>query len=240
MHEAELYDRNCFITLTYDDQHLPSDYGVHVRHLQLFMKRLRKAYPYRIRFYACGEYGEQSLRPHYHALLFNHDFLDKTVWSKKRDILLFTSEKLSELWPYGLATLGTVTFQSAAYCARYTLKKIGGDRAATHYLRQHPITGKIHTVHPEFSVMSRRPGIGYGWLQKYKSDIYPSDFVVVDGHRQRTPRYYDQKLTEEECQAAKRLRKRAAVKHKDDQTKERLQARADVRDARMQTIKRGL
>jgi len=78
MHEASLYERNCFITLTYSDEFLPNDRSVNVRHFQLFMKKLRKRFGPNIRFYHCGEYGEKTSRPHYHALLFNFDYTFRT------------------------------------------------------------------------------------------------------------------------------------------------------------------
>lgn len=241
MHEAQLYDQNCFLTLTFADEHLPENYSVDVRDLQLFMKRLRKeTYPRLIRFYAVGEYGDLSGRPHYHALIFNYDFSDKNVYSISRGNKLYTSSLLSKLWPYGLATLGSVTPQSAAYCARYSMKKIGGKNAAEHYTRLHPLTGKFVTVRPEFSVMSRRPGIGTGWFERFRSDIYPSDYVIVDGHKQAVPRFYKLKLTEEEQLDAKRRRKAASLRFKPDQTKERRHVRATVRDAKIATLKRKL
>ena len=81
VHEAALYDDNCFVTLTYNDENLPDPPSLVVRDCQLFMKKLRRRYePKKIRFFLCGEYGEMNRRPHYHAILFNHDFEDKVLW----------------------------------------------------------------------------------------------------------------------------------------------------------------
>lgn len=232
-HEAQLYDLNSFITLTYDDEHLPADYGVHLRHWQLFNYRLRKSlYPKKIRFYACGEYGEQTLRPHYHAIIFNHSFTPKTLWSKNRGHPLYTSPQLSKLWAYGQSTFGSVTFDSAAYVAAYVTKKITGEPAVAHYTRVHPLSGKIHQVSPEFAVMSRRPGLGQGWLAKFKSDVYPSDEVIINGRPMNPPRAYDKTLTEEELEQLKRDRKRKGLRFKPDQLPHRLKARSDVRASR--------
>ncbi|ACZ33198.1 conserved hypothetical protein [Chlamydia pneumoniae LPCoLN] len=76
VHEASLYEKNCFLTLTYDDKHLPQ-YGSLVKlHLQLFLKRLRdRISPHKIRYFGCGEYGTKLQRPHYHLLIFNYDSL---------------------------------------------------------------------------------------------------------------------------------------------------------------------
>lgn len=239
-HEAQLYDHNSFITLTFDDEHLPSTNSINVRDWQLFMKRLRASIPHKIRFYACGEYGDLNLRPHYHAIIFNHQFTPKTLWSENRGNPLYTSPSLTKHWPYGLATLGNVTFESAAYVARYVTKKITGDRAAEHYTRRHPLTGELHQVEPEAAWMSRRPGLGATWLIKYHADVYPSDFIVHDGKKMRPPRAYDKSLTEEELAEFKRRRKASSLRFKPDQQPARLRARAAVREARMRTVKRKL
>lgn len=243
MHESQLYPDNSFITLTYDDANLPPDYSIHLRDWQLFMKRLREAVaPRKLRFYACGEYGDTTLRPHYHALIFNYDFPQKTVWNIQNKKYHYTSPLLTNLWSKGLATTSDVTYQSAAYVARYVMKKLTGDndKVAEYYTRIHPITRTVHTVHPEFAVMSRRPGIGRAWLDKFKSDCYPSDFLIVDGKKHSVPKYYDAQLTEEELLIYKRLRKRKALPRKPDQTPARLRVRATVRDSRISQLKRPL
>lgn len=208
LHESQLYSDNCFINLTYDREHLPADYSVQVRPLQLFFKKLRKKLgSHKIRFFACGEYGDINLRPHFHALIFNYTFNDRVVHSiSERGDKLYTSKNLSTLWPYGFSTLGDITFESAAYVARYNMKKINGPQAVEHYTRQHPDTKTFHVVNPEFIVMSRRPGIGFAWLQKFKSDVYPDDFVLARGMKMLPPRFYDQQLSEEELQQVKRRR----------------------------------
>ena len=149
-----MWDRNCFVTLTYNDEHLPANGSLNKRDITLFLKRLRKRYGKGIRYYQCGEYGELLSRPHHHAILFNHDFEDKQLWSVRGGVRLYRSASLEQLWPYGYSTIGDVTFESAAYVARYVVKKITGEREGEHY------RGKM----PEFATMSRRPGIGRGWL----------------------------------------------------------------------------
>nr|QJB19726.1 MAG: replication initiator protein [Microvirus sp.] len=181
VHEASLYPRNCFITLTYDDAHLP---GISLvpRDYVLFMKRLRKRFGSGIRFFHCGEYGSLNLRPHHHAILFNFDFEDKELWSVRSGVRLYRSAALESLWPYGFSTIGDVTFESAAYVARYVLKKVTGPDAQAHY------AGRV----PEYVTMSRKPGIAYDWFRRYYTDVYPHDYVVIrDGIKCRPPRYYD-------------------------------------------------
>ena len=242
VHEAQLYGaRNSFITLTFSNEHCPTNYSVDVRDLQLFMKRLRKSLPSQlIRFFACGEYGEQNLRPHYHALIFNYDFHDKKFYTRRKDYDIYRSEKLSELWPFGLHEIGALTHKSAAYCARYSMKKINGDDADEHYFRQSPIDGNWYRVEPEFLVMSRRPGIGKGWLDKYKSDAFPSDYVIVDGKRKKPPRFYSEQLSEEEKLPIQRARKRHALTQRENNTKDRLAVREEVQRLKLQRLKREL
>lgn len=184
VHEAQLHDENCFLTLTYDDLNLPSDGSLHKEHFQKFMKRLRKAlFPRKIRFFACGEYGSQLNRPHYHAIIFGWYPEDKKLFSINRGSMIHVSPMLAKLWPFGFHTVGAVTFESAAYVARYVLKKHTGRDAQMHY----------DGLEPEFVLMSRKPGIARDWIEKFSGDVYPHDYVVIrDNIKCRPPRYYDQ------------------------------------------------
>jgi len=248
-HEAQLYPENCFVTLTYDREHLPIDYSVHPREMQLFVKKLRKSlHPKPIRFYLGAEYGDENLRPHYHLLIFNHDFNDKIFYEKTpRCDYLYTSPTLTKLWGKGLATLGAVTFESAGYTARYSTKKITGPKASDFYLREHPDHHFICRVRPEFSLMSRGNntgdpiwggGIGAGWLHKYKSDVYPSDEVISNGRKARPPRFYDKSLSEEELRKITLKRQIAGKKHVQPDTFNHYQGRTETRAGRMGSIKR--
>ena len=180
VHESQLYDDNCFITLTYDDDHLPSDLSLRKRDFQLFMKRLRKRFSSdRIRFFHCGEYGENFGRPHYHACLFNFDFPDRELFSIRNDVRLYTSDILTDIWGKGMCSVGDVTFDSAAYVARYVTKKVTGDLADDHYQSVDLDTGEITWRQPEYTTMSRRPGIGRDWYDKYGAATHHDDFIVV-------------------------------------------------------------
>lgn len=248
MHEAQLHTENCFLTLTYNDEHLPADYSVNVRVHQLFMKRLRERVARKIRFFASGEYGDEDnpmsvtpLRPHYHYLIFGYRPHDLKLHSRKNNIPLYTSETISKIWSYGFSTVGDVTYETAAYVARYTVKKIGGDMAAEHYTRIHPLSGNLVRVNPEFGKQSNKPGIGHNWFEKFKSDVYPSDFVVdSEGRKHAVPKYYHRKLAEEEQVKVKRRRKAISNKHRDDQTPARLRAREEVQLDRAKQLKRNL
>lgn len=240
-HESQMHEANSFITLTYSDKYLPDDYSVDVRTWQLFMKRLRELVPTKLRFFACGEYGDETLRPHYHALIFGWDFHDdRKLFKVERGSNLYESPTLSKAWTFGSALLGGVTYKSAAYCARYVVKKVGGPKAADHYIRVHPLTSELVRVKPEFATQSRRDGLGTTWFNKYKSDAFPSDFLVADGTMHRVPRFYDRKLAEAELEDLKRKRKRKALPHKSNNTPERLQVRQQVALSRESLLKRGL
>lgn len=241
MHQA-----NCFVTLTFSDDKLPDDYSVHIREMQLFMKRFRDHTKARVSFYGVGEYGDLEQRPHYHALIFGYDFTDKVLFTIKNKKRIYTSETLTKLWPFGFSTTAEVNYQTAAYCARYAMKKIGGEAALEHYMRVHPVTGKLHQVEPEFATQSTRPAIGKRWFEKYKSDVFPSDFIIVDGKKHPVPKYYLKLLEEEERKRLKR--KRGPHPHKLHQrqeqrannTKARRAVREEVFTSRINRLKREL
>lgn len=195
-HEARFHPANSFLTLTYATEHLPVGGTLVKRDLQLFFKRLRKQIaPRRIRYFAVGEYGDLSFRPHYHICLFGWDFAhDRKLWSNSRQYALYYSPSLEKLWEYGHSSIGELNPSTAAYTARYVTKKINGPRAEEHYRRVHLGTGEEYQLQPEFSVSSRRPGIGTGHFDRYRTDIYPDDFVVLNGCKSRTPRFYDKLL----------------------------------------------
>lgn len=203
IHEASLHESSCFVTLTYSDDHLPADGSLNLKHFQDFMKRLRKKFGAGIRFFHCGEYGALLERPHYHVLLYGIDFPDKKFWQMsrgKRSDRLYTSSILENLWGKGFAPIGSVSFESAAYVARYIMKKQRGK--SSRYVRCSDGTLAVEKSScyvddyyqgkkPEYVTMSRRPGIASDWFAKFSSDVYPSDFVVVNGRKSRPPRYYD-------------------------------------------------
>lgn len=224
VHESKLWDDNCFFTLTYDDKSLPDGGTLVPDDLQLFMKRLRKHFGNGIRFFACGEYGDELGRPHYHGLLFNFDFPDKRFFKcSESGSKLYTSERLDAIWGRGYGTIGAVTFESAGYVARYALKKITGPPAESHY------NGKV----PEFLRMSRRPGIGREFVSRFASDLYPSDECVVDGRVSKPPRYYDNVMesVSPEMLAVVKERRKAAAAADEDNSGGRLLVREEVKIA---------
>lgn len=195
LHESSLYDQNSFITLTYDESNIPAGGSLWYPDFQKFMKRLRKSVKRPVRFYMGGEYGETTARPHYHACLFGYDFPDKVYFRKSSSgERIYTSALLESLWPYGLSSIGAVTFESAAYIARYCVSKVTGDPADAYYSCPEYVNGDgviCKAVIPEFNHMSLKPGIGARWLSKYQTDVFPRDYVVVNGTKTKPPKYYD-------------------------------------------------
>lgn len=239
--ESKMHARNAFVTLTYDQGNLPYDGSLNYVHFQLFMKRLRKKCG-PVRFFMCGEYGEQYDRPHYHALLFGLDFPDRVQCnSVYSNLPLYRSDLLDRLWGKGMCTIGEVTYESARYCAVYTTKKITGQRADEHYQRVIPETGEVVQLVPEFARMSLggrkdgRGGIGYAWLKKYWPDLYESgsNAVIVNGQKKRIPRYFDKKMDEIRplLMDAVEYQRFLEVNHTDN-TSERLKVREQVAQAK--------
>lgn len=183
-HEASMWEENVFITLTYNDENNPG--SLSVEHFQKFIKRLRKHYPHqKIRYFAGGEYGEKTGRPHYHAILFNIDFKDKTVVNRHAQKKQYLSETLKTIWGKGDINIGDVTQESAQYVAKYVIKKVAGDMIKERY----------GDKTPPFGLMSRKPGIGSTWFDEFSSDIYPSDVLITKNLTKiKPPKFYDKKL----------------------------------------------
>lgn len=206
------------------------------------MKRLRfHYYENKIRFFACGEYGEELSRPHYHICLFNLDFEDKYLYEVRNGNPFYRSETLEKIWTKGFSDIGEVNYQTAAYTARYIMKKISGDAAEHHYKLMTTETGELNNVIPEFTTMSTHPGLGRYWYEKYKTDVFPDDFIVIAGKRHPVPAYYDKLYELEDLKGYSEIKKRRiaqALLHKADHTPERLRQREQVKKAQTSNLKR--
>ena len=166
MLELETAKKGIFVTLTYDNDHMHinegSSYGtLDKRDCQLFMKRLRKEYKNRIRFFLAGEYGETTLRPHYHAIIYGIRLSDisdcKHFGRNDLGQAYYISEEFQKIWSLGNVLLADVSWQTCAYVARYVVKKQLGENKKVYEERK---------VIPEFCLMSRRPGIGADYLER--------------------------------------------------------------------------
>lgn len=230
MHEASMHENNSFVTLTYKEAPVSLEYSDY----QLFMRRVRREFGY-ARFFMSGEYGELHERPHFHAILFGVRFSDGSYLGKSEaGFKLYRSECLSGLWKLGHASFGAVSFESAAYVARYVVKKVTGAAAVAHY------GARV----PEFARMSLRPGIGERWLEKYWADVWPSGQVVVrDGRVGNAPRYYRKKFAARFPELAERLslEQQEVMQSKvEENFPARLEAKAAVTSARLKMLKRKL
>lgn len=193
MHESQLHLDNSFVTLTYGDEHLPENASLRYRDFQLFMKRLRKT-GVKARFFMCGEYGDQYGRPHFHACLFGVDFPDRVLFRKMASgCNLYTSRVLASLWPFGFCSIGDVTFESAAYVARYVIKKMLPKVERLGIVDMS--TGELQLKASEFVHMSLKPGIGHDWFLKYRLDVFENDYVIVKGRKCKPPIYYSKLLS---------------------------------------------
>lgn len=196
MAEASLHKDNHFVTLTYDDDNLPIDESLDHRHWQLFAKRVRKSLgPFR--FFMCGEYGENNtLRPHYHGLLFGLDIPDlvksNSVYAK-RDT--FKSSTVSGCWGKGDVIIGTVTHESARYCAQYATKRVSKELEVERYSH---ITrfGEFVVRKQMYGKMSLKPGIGAEWFDRYWKDCANHGAVFQNQYKKKVPRYFN-KLMED-------------------------------------------
>jgi len=269
IHEAAMHKDNCFLTLTYDDEHVPQLYtggpGTLIpKHFTDFMKRLRwHCKNDRIRYYMCGEYGDETRRPHYHACLFGIDFADKIMIGANNDgEPWYSSPSIERIWDKGFNTLGALTWESAAYVSRYIMKKRTGKQAEDHYLRCDDY-GVAYWLEPEYNSMSRgyrckehrdlerRPddcdkctgGIGADWYAKYKNDVFPSDEMPLPNGVRRggVPRFYEEILQAEDpdtYEAVKESRKKYYFTHREAFSPERLETKYKCAQARTKRLKR--
>lgn len=240
MHEAQMHKENCFITLTYDDKHVST--SLDYRDFQLFLKRLRKTHG-PVRFFMSGEYGSEFNRPHFHACIFGLDFSADRVFLKETAAggKIYRSPALEALWDKGFSSIGDVTFESAAYIARYVMKKVGGNIKDKHYETYDIYTGEITSRVPEFGRMSLRPGLGLGWVHRFSGDILGNGALVMDGNKMKVPKYYMKYLENIDRKACSEMEYNGimyAESTQHEQTERRLSDREKVAKAKLNFKKR--
>lgn len=241
-HEAQLHLQNCFVTLTYSDENLPQDNSLNHEHFQKFMKRLRKKFPNQtIRFLMCGEYGDNTKRPHYHACLFGVDFDDKKPYSKSKGNLIYESQLLETLWGHGFCTVAPFSPKTAGYTARYAIKAAANGVVKSHNSLLDVATGEYVPVKPPYLKCSLRPGIGALWFDKFETDVTNSDHVVINGTPQLPPRYYDKLLKRKNpllLDDAKIKREHDAYPKRPDNVPSRLAVKLAVKKAQTNVLTR--
>lgn len=165
--EASQYEKNSFLTLTYNDKCKPKG-GLCKKDLQRFIKALRNKYGPGIRYFAIGEYGTKFDRPHYHGIFFGFfpDDAELVKYDPITDTKYYRSKELQHLWKFGFISVGEVTFNSCAYVARYCQKKIAD-------------LGVVR-MNPEFSLMSRRPGIGENYFKEHYDSLINTDRIYIN------------------------------------------------------------
>jgi len=246
-HEASGWTHNAFLTLTYDDDHLPWHGSLDRLKPRRFIRYLRRAMSgvecapgsekRPIRYFGCGEYGSKRARAHYHILLFNVRFTDTARYGRDT----YTSQLVSALWPYGSHLIGTVNAASASYVAGYATKKVSAWQRAAKYDVMDPSTGEVVSRVPEFAMMSLKPPIGWYWYDKYKSELR-NGYIVVDGQQVSIPRLYADKLAvdapalHEEMQWHRH--EKMASYDPADRSEERLAVREQVVHSRRSTFNR--
>lgn len=211
-HEAEFHEHSWFVTTTYADEHLPYGGSLYHNHISEFIRALRdKLRPQKIRFFGVGEYGGKMNRPHYHFIIFGPDFPDKKVsytapsTFKHSDQFVrmfgpsgakyYESEFLSNVWKKGLVQLTSTSSATMEYVAKFHIDKVTGDRAESYYSKTVEETGEIISLESEQARMSRRPGLGHAWIEKYWTDVYPHGYMIAkNGSLFAPPAYYDKWL----------------------------------------------
>jgi len=235
------------LNLTYDDAHLPQHGQLWKDDLQRFFKRLRKA-GFKFRYVASGEYGEKTRRPHFHIALFGVDFDSNRVLFGRASggDRTYISKSVADEWKLGNHLIGTLNFESAAYIARYIMKKLKGPNASPVPLATTD-DGEVILPNPEFMLMSK--GIGKGWFRDYfMSDVFPTGSVVTtQGSRAPVPRYYKNLLKELGHDLALEMQFRSSVRADMDAERNMFEnqpirkiARQKVTDSRINLSKRTL
>jgi len=247
IHESSEFEHNQFLTLTYRDENLPGNGDLDPRDLTLFWKKLRQRFPdQKIRYVAAGEYGEDTSRPHFHAIAFGL-FLPDLVRHGKNDRgeILYRSEVLNKIWGHGNCIVGGVTYQSCGYVAGYMMKDMKSDYADNgEYQHYNHNTGEFTPRRKPFGRYSNRPGIGTNWITKYYKDVFPKDCVHTREGIRPVPEFYFRKLEKLDpkmYQAVKQKREAILLDPRviHDNTKPRLAVRETVKLAKVGLAKRG-
>lgn len=279
MHEAQMHqeqgNESSFITLTYNDEEIPTNWSLQPDHWTKFIKRLREKIRHEqpeLRFFMAGEYGKACRicrqseddcrnysrhqfveglgRPHFHAILFGYNFPDKTLWRTSNGHEIFRSELLEDTWTYGNSEIGSVTFDSASYVARYITKKITGEQSNEHYLDIDPYTGEYISRLPEYCRQSRgrgwktgtiitSGGIGSGWFRKYYGDTH-DDICHIEGKPHPIPAYYDSILERIDYDEYNHRKDRRRHRDKEREHADRKQVRSDLARHRLNRNNRQL
>lgn len=223
--ELDYHQDNYYLTFTYDDDHLPTvtyedEDGVyhgpfptlHYRDMTLFIKRLRKNLKLEdFRYFYCGEYGEDTERPHYHMIAYGLPISDlQFLKQNKHGDPLYFSETLSKIWDKGFVTIGEVNWKSCRYVAGYVQKKA---MDPTEAYRLYDLTGRVRPR----TRMSTKPAIGRRFYEDHKEELYKLDHITIKGIEIRPSRYFDKLLDSEDPDLLASIKERKVSIAKDRQ-----------------------
>lgn len=226
--EAKNWEQNYFVTLTYNNEHLPKNQSLQPKEFSNFIKRLRRELDYKniqhagIRFMGCGEYGsdKNTKRPHYHVILFNCKLPIETFYNPTiiNNAMYYNNTIIEKCWKNGFSNITDVTWNNIAYTARYITKKIYGKEAKEAY----------KDLEPEFFRTSRNPGIAGYYYNDHADEIYQNDEIIIRNKKgsisSKPPKYFDKLLEKdnpellEEIKKTRRKRQKESDKVKAKQT----------------------
>jgi hypothetical protein len=248
INEGQMHSRSSFLTLTYAPEHLPPGGSVSRRDIQLFIKRLRfwcrsndlPSPP----VFGCSEYGETTLRPHYHLSVFGL-WVPDAVKSGRSALgsQLYTSETLSNLWGLGICNFGEFNAKSAGYVARYSMGKFTEEMTALLRPVPDPETGEMILRPQPFLIAPKRPALGLSFIEKYHSDVFDHDEIILPGGiRSGRVKFYDEWLrvkNPDRFEEIKAARTASAVKGRDPDEIMRHLARSTILEQRIERLQRG-
>ena len=255
MQEAQMHEENQFLTLTYDDDHLPADWSLRPHDVRRFVRRLRRKYSGQLKYMVCGEYGGEGSRPHYHMIVFGLELPDKEVVStNKNGDRLYRSEQLESVWKNGFVQAGAVTHQTAAYVASYTLKDTSiKSRDKEGKLLKYTVTDKDtgeiqERRRPFFHTSTNGGGIGASWFAKYGADVISSgkfvyrkgkEFIEMPALRYHLKLHAKADELDAEALAQAKAVEADRPEKRKESTRERREVKASVREAKMKQRRRG-
>lgn len=194
-HESMMHEEGAFITLSYKDEHLPEHNSLNYEDIHRFWKRERqrlwRTAHIKLRHYTVGEYGDKTLRPHYHACVFGYGYLNNRVMLRETPTLLWTTPELEKAWGLGFVSVGALNYATASYTASYITKKL---RSKQQYVRTDTETGELIPLEQPRAFMS--DNLGKTWWSKYGKYLEDNDWVIVNGTRQKPPKTYDKWMKE--------------------------------------------
>lgn len=247
MHEAKFSSSSYFVTLTYRPEALPLYGNLNYDHLEKFWKKARHEFAFdgtKLGYFACGEYGDKSLRPHYHFAGFDWNITDLRLFKETDHGPYFLSDHLADVWGHGNVIVAQLDWMTAAYCARYVTKKMRGknlrflpDECAD------PVTGEVPSFKVERAFQSQ--GIGLRWYEANADEVWNLDGCLYNNQYMVTPpRYYFKQLEKHDPERAAIVKLKRIAEHPfefiDIEKDRELLYQMEARRLQLATLKREL